>query len=566
MLRWTKDQKKCIAAFVAAFLMAAFCTSFQTGPILHLYEVHNFLYMGLIIAWGFLVYQRILNTETRKYLVLATVFMLLLFVSRITRHCYFEDNVIVSEYAWYAYYVSFSMVPLCAFLAALHVGRREKEPITAFVNLLWIVETLLIICIFTNQWHGSLFTYPEGGKKVVYGPLYYAITVWGMTLTLLSFFIIVKRCRIKAAKKNWFIPGIASLFGLVLIIWYYIVGGSPRLFGVKLYNLQEVFCLTFILPFECMIQLGILPNNSRYVLFFQKSPIRVALLDQMGNEIYESGDYRMSRVGMEENSGKAAGSSEEKMAETFRRSEKELSGGKVVWYEDMTAVLRIGEEIAKVTEELEEENDLILQENEIRAERIGYETKNRLYDKIAAAVKEKTIRINDALTSEELRDQITHEDGRWKDTLVRAMVQGVYVKRMGNLMLIMEENKLISTHELAISIRESLEYFALGGKTQDITEKSEADLPARLILLAYEVFEQVMEQAYDQAYSMAVQSDIRGGKLLRIDLDAGEDFGKLLDLSGKKDELTAFGMETVLTCEDEIWSLYLQGFREEGRV
>lgn len=556
VLKWTKPQKKIICFFALALVAAMISTSFPISRVLHFYDIHSFIYMGIIIAWGFLVHQRILNAGVRFHLDLATVFMLLLFVSRMFRYCYFHKNPVVTEYAWYAYYISFTIVPLSAFFASLYVGRMKGEDVTQRFKWLWGMETLLILLIFTNPLHGQLFQCIDEESMSIndYGLIYYMVTIWGVLLTLVAFFIILKRCKIKEAKKHWMIPGLCMLLGLVGMLAYYVCGGSPTIYGIKLYNLQEVFCFTFILPFEYMIQQGILPNNSRYELFFQKSPIRAVIMDKAGRVAYESGDYKLMQFGQTDAFAETEGAGQG----NYRRNEKEIQSGKVVWYEDMTAIQRIGEEIRKVTEQLEEENDLILQENEIRAERIGYETKNRLYDKIAKAVKEKAIAINELLNSEELRRQIVNGDEKWKERLVYATVQGVYVKRMGNLMLIAEENKTISTRELGISIKESLEYFALSGKAQELREKGDMMLPSGLILHAFEIYEDVMELAYEQIYSMAVKINCEKECFLSIEFDAGEDFEERFHIECMEEKLLAQGIKVSVTYLDDTWKVSLQ--------
>lgn len=548
MLKWTRYQKKTICLFALFWFLAMLCTGFPLGSKLHLYDIQSFLYMGIILGWGFLVHQRILNVAVRKYLDIATAFMILLFVSRMLRYAYFKDNPVVIEYAWYAYYVSFTMVPLCVLYAALYVGKQNGETLHFPGKWLWGLEAAFCVLILTNAWHNQLLRFTDqAAGKCTYGPFYYCCLLWGASLTMLSFLIILKRCSINEVRKNWFVPSLGMLLGVTMMVAYFFCKGSPEIFGISIYNLQEAFCITYILPFECMIQLGILPNNSRYELFFQKSPLHAVIYDKAGKIAYESGDFHIVN-----------GKTDLNKEGNFRRSEKEIPGGRIVWYEDMTAVLRIGEEIAKVTEQLEEENDLIRQENEIRTERISYETKNRLYDKIADALKEKAVLINEMISSKEFMEWMSSGDERWKEQLVHATVLGVYVKRMGNLMLITEENNTISTRELAISIKESLEYFALSGRTQELREKREEILPAKQILLAFEIYEKVMELAYDSIFSMAVRINHDDESLLSMEFDAGEEFGEQLEAVRKNEELRAVGGAIFIKNEDDTWQVNLQ--------
>ncbi len=572
MLKLTAQQKKMFAGVAITGFFAVLFTVSKLHLLLSLYDIHTFLYAGLVIAWGFLVHQRIVNRQVRIHLVTASVFMLILFLSRLVRWRCFRDNAFAQEYAWYAYYVSFVAVPLCAFLAALCVGKKEEEKPLHYARWLWYVWLIITIVVLTNAWHGWFFHFEDGThKNYSYGPAYYICVALGFLFAIATMIIIIRRCQIATAREYWFIPAAEMAFFTGLIAWYYAVGGSPKIFGRNIFNLQEVFCLLYVVPFESMIQLGILPSNSRYSLFFENSPVLASIQDDAGEVIYASKQVKSQAgapAGDGAREGKLAGTGErEEMpgAQALRRSEKAIHGGKIVWYEDLAAIHRLDEEIQKVTEELEEENDLIRQENEVRSERISYETKNRLYDKIATAVKDKALAI-DAILAELVRSNAGafgggNAAGKLSETdrerLIRAMVLGAYVKRMGNMMLITEEAERISTRELASAIRESLEYFGLTGLPCDFQEKGEELLPARLVLLSYELLEELLENS-EKTYSLMILLDARERYVLRIMLDARS---LPADASWRKEELAAVGASLAVEYLDDTWRVTL---REEA--
>ena len=272
VLKLTDSQKKLMMAFAGAGMVVMLGTFAPfvgiEGVLVHF---HSFLYLGMVIAWGFLVGKRMINPYVRRQLLLATVLMALLFVLRIGKYGIFEEPDRINNILWYAFYISFTGVPLCAFLAALGVGKRPKEKGVWWGKLLWIPQAILAVSALTTEWHGLFFLIHKAGSETYeHGPLYFVCVAWGGGLSIATFVMILWKCRVSAAKKVWFLPVAAFLFGAGLLALYYIAGGAPTLFGQKLYNVQEAFCLTFILPFETMIQLGILSGNSRYELFFEK--------------------------------------------------------------------------------------------------------------------------------------------------------------------------------------------------------------------------------------------------------------------------------------------------------
>lgn len=545
MLKMTVGQKKMIAWFVVAVAIAVLHTSTSLPDLLHLHDIHTLVYAGIVIAWGFLVHQRINNRLARQHLVAASVFMFVLFLSRLARWICFGHLPMIEEYAWYAYYVSFTGVTLCSFLAALCVGKSEKDRPLRYAKWLWILQIAISALVLTNSFHELLFRFhDETHEEYDYSILYSLCLVLGVILAIATMVVIIRRCQIAALRKYAYIPVAGMILFAALIAWYYIIGGSPKLFGHSLYNLQEVFCLMFIFPFESMIQLGIMPGNSRYALFFEQSPISARIEDNAGEIVYESKAHAATLQNSAEKS------------ENERRNEKTVHGGKIVWFEDLTAIHKLDEEIQKVTEQLEEENDLIRQENEIRAERISYETKNRLYDKIAGAVREKALAIDSILTElvqnggEQLTERLTH-----------AMILGVYVKRMGNMMLIMEESEKISSKELGNAVRESLEYIDLMGIHTDFQELGERRLPAKVILHAYDLLETLLESEFGMD-SLVIILDARQGFVLRILLDAPR---LPLDASWREAELAALGLTLRVDFVDDTWRVILTAGKEGER-
>ncbi len=561
MLKMTAAQKRMIAMFLITILLAVAYTSsvYLDPPIL---DVHTFLYAGLVIAWGFLVYQRIVNQRVRHYLVAASVFMLILFLSRLIRWRCFRDNAFAQEYAWYAYYVSFVGVPLCAIMAALCVGKEGDRPHRR-AKWLWLIQVVITVIVFTNGLHGWFFCFrDETHKHYTYGAAFYACVAVGAILAIATMVIIIRRCQVTAARKTWVIPAAGMLFFACLIAWYYACGGAPSVFGIKLFQLHEIFCLFYIFPFESMIQLGIMPSNTRYELFFENSPVSASIRDEEGIVVYAS-----KKMIAEDDERVTSAEKPWQRNDTLRRNEKEIHGGKIVWYEDLTAIQTLDQEIRKVTEELEEENELIRQENEIRSERIRYETQNHLYDKIANAVKEKALAI-DAILTELVKENaiVTAVEGAAVLTetvrrrLMQAMVLGAYVKRMGNMMLITEESERISTKELGSAIRESLEYFGLMEIPHDFQEKGEAFLPEKVILLSYELLEAILESEHE-IYSLLVFLDAKEEFLLRIMLDVE----KLpVDEGWRREELAHAGMTLKVECVDETWRMDLRFHGDEN--
>lgn len=521
-----------MAAFGIAWLASIILTMHPASRLSGL-NLYSYSYIGIIMAWAFLIRKRIVNDSVRKYLLMASGMMVGLFVVRICRWDFFQDVPIVNEYAWYAYYVCFTAVPLCAFLAALCVGKPASEGPPRVAGALWAIQIILDVIFFTNPLHGLMFRNVDMVADTYdYGIGYYFCVAWGVTLGLAASAVIIARCRVSASRKMWYLPVIGMGIGMGLLVLYYANGGSPHIGAFRLYHVHEAFCLTVIAPFEAMIQTGILPSNSCYELFFRNGSMKAAILDKEGNPVFWSRDY-----------GKAECGEHEKICE------QEIHGGKVTWREDLTEIRFMENRLIEVTEQLADENELIRQENEIRAERIGYETKNRLYDKIAGAVREQAKAIRD-----ELQDK--PEEERLLEKLPRVAIWGAYVKRMGNIMILADQEGAISVQELGSAIRESLDGLALLKRPGSITVKGEENIPAPLVVLAYGAVEAVLEAGMEDADNVAIyiHVDREKGFEERIETDGKE---RPIPEGWKERELKRAGAEMTVLCSEGIWNIRL---------
>ena len=194
------------------------------------------------------------------------------------------------------------------------------------------------------------------------------------------------------------------------------------------------------------------------------------------------------------------------------------------------------------------ENELIREENRLREEHIAFETRNRLYDSISRVLQPQ-IAAMQALMAQ-------GEGTGFRERLERALVMGAYMKRMGNLMLLGDGKKTLSTGELALSLGESFEYLRLAGVACALEAGGEAELPTGRLLASYRVFEHFIEANYGGYHACRLALTPEAGTLLRLELDCpellfGEDRALREVLAAQK-----LRLETALA--DDTWHLELR--------
>ena len=456
------------------------------------------LYCAAIIAWALTIQKRILQKNIRQILQIGAFLLAALFTMQLCQTEFFPGNAYVREIMHCGYHVCFMIVSQLALMAALCVGRDEQENPLRVANFLWIPQAVFCIVILTNPLHQQMFAFSDLQSGVyTYRWFYFFTIICEMIFCFTTFLILLYRCRVSAVRKRWFVPALFISFGVALMILYLPCDGPPRVFGVELYHMQEAFSFLFISSFESMIRIGLIPSNTHYEEFFYKSNINAVIYDEQHSELYTSLGYR--EFGEENN----------------RVCTKAIRGGTVLWLEDVGTIYRLNEELRNATEAVEEENDLIRQENELRMERIGYETRNRLYDRIAMIVRPQSGAI-DALLNDPNEDHL-------KKNMLYAVVLGAYIKRIGNLLLIADEQEKIMAAELSLSIRETFEYLRLSGYACDLVLEQDGEAPSEVITTAYRLFESVIEAAYPKMHACFVTLSCRDVFSMLIAVDV-EDF------------------------------------------
>ena len=527
MEAYSITQKKHIAEFLLMFLLALI---FQAVPekLLLSYGTGALMFIGIVIAWALSIHRRVNQTKVRGMLTLASGIMCLLFVLRQMRYSFFLGDPLVDEYVRLSYYLPYTLLPLTAFFTAIYAaGFEDKTALQTVRKALWTAQGFLCVLIFTNPLHELLLV--RGGtmpEPYYHGPLYIAVVIWAAALGTAAVALLILAGRRSPGLEHSHIPVVLMLAGAALIVWYTIEGGSPQIGGFKLFQIQEVICFMYISIFESMIEIGLISSNSGYEGLFCRSNMNAVILDSAGTEVYVSGRYRTFT---------------EEDQDYIRK--KAVPGGVIVWTEDYSAIERLNDEIRSATEEIEDENELIRQEREIREERIRYETKNRLYDKIADTVRDQT-----KLLRAILKEAPKLEKEKFRERILYATILGAYIKRCGNLMLLADEKKNVSSEELSLSIRESMEYLRLSGCSCDVVDEDVMILPGELLILAYELFERVLETAYPAFYAMSVEIRARNHFEMLISLDSP---GLPISADWKQDEIRKLRASLSLRYEDD---------------
>ena len=473
----SRTSKRNIGIFVLLFSLNAvwnYLSCFDSFRFLNITGINSFVYALLTIGWTITIFGRVLSKMPRRFLVAGGILLSLLFPLRQLRWNFTQTGDVANRLLWYAYYIVMVLIPLLSFCAALSVGIKQPCRLLRKTGALWTLAGALTVLILTNDIHNLMFLIKDG-DYYRHQVLYYVFFAWSTVLTLFSFFILLHRCRVDASRRLAFVPVCCTLPFLLLLLWYTVNGGSPKLLGENLFNFHEAFLLFYIVMWESFLQIGLIPSNTDYHRLFEEAHISAAVFSKQGKLLVQSKGY--SELGKTE-----------PVPGIVRRKQK-IRGGYVKWFEDHSPVQKTNEKLQEVTEEMGAQNLLIEEENRLRTEREALHLKNELYDRIARSVRHQ-VDMTLSILSEDKAGS-----GEFLRRLSVASCLGAYIKRRANLTILAEQNTEIMTTELYFAIRESQEYLQQLGILCGLyaVEKRERKIRAATLIAAYDIFEAFLE-------------------------------------------------------------------------
>lgn len=475
-----------LSLFILAGVFRRIDYEIPPQPAAVCFMLTNLIYIGLAMAWGFSISSRILHRNVRRYLLLGCAMAVLWMFLRAVKYRFFLTDPDITRHLWYLYYVPQILAPLFSLFAALELGRRDGDGISARWHLLFIPAALLICGVLTNDLHQMVFRAAPGAATLeadyTHGWLYFLVMAWTIALLLITGTIIYRKCRVLESRQYAWVPLSVFLGGFALCALSF-----ANIY--TFHKMPECFCLTFAALWESCLQVGLLTTNGHYRYFFSESTIAAQIVDGQGHPVYRA----KNAPALSPDQLAAAAREPILLDANTRLQSAPIQDGRVYWVEDISRINRIREQLAEINGQLSEENELIQAENALKRQRAQIEEKNRLMDAITGLVQPQLQQINRLL-----------ENGGAQN-LKRVCILGAYVKRRVNLALICEKKAAVPVEELTHCIRESLAYLTQYGVVCALHQEGSGDVDSRAAQLAYDYFEDCLEAALPSLTALMVR-------------------------------------------------------------
>ena len=499
---------------VIAYYSRAFHTQVDE-PVLKmlLVMIRSVIQISLVIGWCSSVGTRIINKQVRHYLIAVGILLAFWLILRTCKWEFIAQNgTHLGRYLWYGYYIPMVFVPLFGVFIIDHIGKAENYKTPRYMKYLYIPAVLLVLSVFTNDLHQCVFSFPNGIEygetDYNYQVLYFITMAWFILLGIYFVVMLIKKSRVPSSKSFQKLP--AVILGISIIFWVLycmqIVGG----------DLAAIDCIMIISLLESAIQSGLIPSNTSYKELFCSSTVSAQIVDTNYQPCMVSG----TATALTADVMKSAKAEPVDLGDTILHS-KAITGGYVLWQDDVKQIKELIKELRYTRERLGEKNELLKAELELKENRAGTEEKSRLYDRIAKEVASQLAKADELLKLAE------SEPEHNKSVIAKVSVICAYIKRRGNLLLLEEENNIIPARELEYCIRESLDNLRLGNIFTSFDSKCDGELKLELAVVAFDFYENIVERLLDDATAMLIHLDCHDDIIkMRLQIGCNEDIAE----------------------------------------
>ena len=468
--------------------------------------LRSVIHIALVSLWCSSVYYRVVNKQVRNLLLVVGALMLFWILSKTIKIEFFPNVTDVAiRYMWYGYYIPMILIPLIGIFITMYIGKPYNYKKPSWTYLFYIPALILLVGIFTNDLHNWAFTFPNGienfNDDYSYGVLFWITATWFSGLGILFVVLLIRKSKLPGSKKMQKLP----LYIICVAIIFWILYATQVIDA----DLTIIDCLIIIALLESAMQTGLIPINTNYREIFESTTIPVAIIDNGYVTKYRSG-------------GATSFSKEDMLATATGAvsmgnkilSSSPIRGGRVVWQDDVEELNQQRLELDEIYESLAEEGTLIQAENEIKEKQAQADEKSLLYDKVAREVSTQLTKVLGLLSTEE-------NEKATKRNLAQIAIIGTYIKRRGNLILLNNENELVSSSELASAFKESSDNLKLLGISSAFDVIVDGEIPLCDALKAYDLYEEIIEALLEDLSAVFVRLKVlHGGVKLTLELGA----------------------------------------------
>ena len=337
----------CIVALLILCAMAARILGSPEGAPGLGSMIRNGIYMGLTAAWGVSVQRRIIQAQTRRYLIAIALLMLLWLTERTVKY-EFNLSAASARRLWYSYYIPILLIPLITVFTAMSLGRPENYKLPGWTRLLYIPTFAFMAMVLTNDRHQLVFAFPADaeiwtGGNAAHSIGYFAVVAWTAVCAAGTIIVMIEKCRRPKSRIQWLpiLPVALSFVYTALYVsdvkWLRLIAGDMTVFQ----------CLAIMAALEGCIRCGLIQSNTGYDELFGATTIGAQITDH-GFRV-KSASHSALPISLEKMEQALEGPVQ--LDKNTLLKGQEISSGYVFWQEDISELQGVLDQFQTVQDE-----------------------------------------------------------------------------------------------------------------------------------------------------------------------------------------------------------------------
>lgn len=432
------------------------------------HQFFGLCFIILVILWTGYVLRRVMQNGIRRAILIVSILVVGWMMLRMFK--YQIPLGAVNRCCWYGYYFFRLSLPVTGIWLSFAIDCPNniiRPPKWWYACAAY--NFILIALILTNNLHHQAFFFnsldPNYHIHFSYGPVYYIATISLFAEIFIIQVIIIRKGWKSPCKHGFFIP-----FVFYALIGFYCIGYVLRVPIIWETDSTMVNCIFVILFIDICIRSGLIPVNSKYKALFMSSPLNMQIMSSSGNVIIKS--------------GAAAHRADD--CSTFHASDENtllyhstITGGTVVWQEDIGSLNRLHQEISEINEKLKMATTMLLEEERIKSRLAATEIKTRLFSELENEIQKRRLELHDKIETLE-----QNHDYNFNMAVITLLL--CYMKRRCILFFRERETPDIPLDEIVVYLDELSEFASFVGIRLHISSIMYDTLPTRQGTLFYD--------------------------------------------------------------------------------
>ena len=431
------------------------------------------LFIIIVILWTGFLLRRTMQKGVKRASLLAVTLIIFWVLVRMFK--YQIPLGILNQYCWYGYYLFQLGIALVLLWMAGVIDKPERD---FYLPHWWMicaaVDAVLFLLIMTNNWHHLAFVFrpddPAYSVNYTYGPVYYA-TMAAIFMQIFAILTLLIQKSWKSPRKMVFLfpvifYGLLGLYGVCYIL------RVPFIWETDLTIVSGSFIVILI---EICIRIGLIPVNTKYKDLFEHSPLQMQIVGASGEVVHASRTAASDKKGVFFSIVYHANDYDENSL----LYQGEITGGMVIWKEDISNINRLNKEIDESIVKLKAINAMLMEEERIKSHLAATEARTALLSELDTVIKQKNSQLS------KMVEQLEEYGENQNQTAVITLLL-CYIKRRSILFFREQETPDIVLEEIIVYLDELREFAFYTGIKLHISAIRYDKLPIRQAILFYD--------------------------------------------------------------------------------